>query len=76
MERNLADTRHLTVVVLSITRLKKVFNFNMLYVFPDVIMGFPGDDDSIEINENDHKEFFNILLSCFDNVYTIYLRSS
>ena len=28
----------------------------MLYVFSDVIVGFPGDDDSMEINENDHEE--------------------
>ena len=41
---------------LTITRLKKIFNFNMLYIFSDVIIGLPGDDDNIEIDENDHEE--------------------
>ena len=44
--------------LLTITRLKKVFNFNMLYVFSDVTVRLPGDDDSIEIDENDHEECF------------------
>ena len=30
----------------------------MLYVFSDVILGFPGDDDNIEIDENDQEEYF------------------
>ena len=30
----------------------------MLYVFSDVIIGFPGDDDRIEIDDNDQEECF------------------
>ena len=36
----------------------KSFNFNILYIFSDVIIGLPGDDDSIEIDENNHEECF------------------
>ena len=50
---------------------EKVFNFKIFYVFSDVIIGFPSDDDSIEIDENDHKEFFSILPLCFENVDTM-----
>ena len=37
----------------------------MLYVFSDVIIGFPGDDDNIEIDENDHEQCFQYLTIMF-----------
>ena len=37
---------------------KKVFNFNILYIFSDVIIGHPSDDVNIEIHENNHEECF------------------
>ena len=42
---------------LAITRLKKKFLISIFFMFSDVIIGLPSDDNSIEINEDDHKEW-------------------